>query len=141
MLQTFLSDDRMRALLTQSRTIAVVGAKDKEGQPVDRVGRYLIQAGYHVIPVHPVRKDVWGLQTYPSLADVPFPIDIVNVFRAPQYCPEHARETVALSPLPRLFWMQQGIVSPEAAAIVGKAGIAVIEDLCIMVEHKRLLGN
>ncbi len=140
MLQTFLSDDKLRAFLVQSRTIAIVGAKDKEGQPVDRVGKYLIQAGYHVVPVHPVRKDVWGLQTYPSLAEVPFPVDIVNVFRAPQYCPEHARETVALSPLPRLFWMQQGIVSPEAASIVGKAGIAVIEDLCIMVEHKPLRG-
>ena len=94
-----------------------------------------------MIPVHPVRKDVWGLQTYPSLAEVPFPIDIVNVFRAPQYCPAHAREAVALSPLPQLFWMQEGIVSPEAASIAGKAGIAVVEDLCIMVEHKRLLGN
>ena len=133
MLQTFLSDGRMREFLTQARTIVVVGAKDKEGQPVDRVGKYLIQAGYQVIPVHPVRKDVWGLQTYPSLAEVPFPIDIVNVFRAPQYCPAHA--------LPQLFWMQEGIVSPEAASIAGKAGIAVVEDLCIMVEHKRLLGN
>ena len=94
-----------------------------------------------MIPVHPIRKDVWSLQTYPSLAEVPFPVDIVNVFRAPQYCPDHARETVALSPLPQLFWMQQGIVSPEAASIAGKAGIAVVEDLCIMVEHKRLLGN
>ena len=131
MLQTFLSDGRMREFLTQARTIAVVGAKDKEGQPVDRVGKYLIQAGYQVIPVHPIRKDVWGLQTYPSLAEVPFP----------QYCPDHARETVALSPLPQLFWMQQGIVSPEAASIAGKAGIPVVEDLCIMVEHKRLLGN
>lgn len=98
MLQTFLSDGRMREFLTQARTIAVVGAKDKEGQPVDRVGKYLIQAGYQVIPVHPIRKDVWSLQTYPSLAEVPFPVDIVNVFRAPQYCPDHARETVA--PLP-----------------------------------------
>ena len=141
MLQTFLSDGRMREFLTQARTIAVVGAKDKEGQPVDRVGKYLIQAGYQVIPVHPIRKDVWGLQTYPSLAEVPFPVDIVNVFRAPQYCPDHARETVALSPLPQLVWMQQGIVSPAAASIAGKAGIAVVEDLCIMVEHKRLLGN
>ena len=84
---------------------------------------------------------VWGLLRFGSLAVVPFPIDIVNVFRAPQYCPAHAREAVALSPLPQLFWMQEGIVSPEAASIAGKAGIAVVEDLCIMVEHKRLLGN
>ncbi|MFQ8890041.1 MAG: CoA-binding protein [Bilophila wadsworthia] len=86
----------MREFLTQARTIAVVGAKDKEGQPVDRVGKYLIQAGYQVIPVHPIRKDVWSLQTYPSLAEVPFPVDIVNVFRL--ILPDHARETVALCP-------------------------------------------
>ena len=141
MLQTFLSDDRMRSFLSEARTIAVIGAKDKAGQPVDRVGRYLIQAGYQVIPVHPTRKNVWGLQTYATLAEVPCPIDIVNVFRAPQYCPDHARETLALFPLPRLFWMQLGIASPEAFSLVGKAGISVVEDLCIMVEHNRLLGT
>ena len=140
MLQAFLSDGRMREFLTQARTIAVVGAKDKEGQPVDRVGSISSkQATKDPGPPHTQRRV--GLQTYPSLAEVPFPVDIINVFRAPQYCPDHARETVALSPLPQLFWMQQGIVSPEAASIVGKAGIAVVEDLCIMVEHKRLLGN
>ena len=141
MLQTFLSDDKMRRLLSEARTIAVIGAKDKAGQPVDRVGRYLIQVGYQVIPVHPTRKNVWGLQTYATLAEVPCPIDIVNVFRAPQYCPDHARETIALSPLPRLFWMQLGIASPEASSLVGKVGISVVEDLCIMVEHNRLLGT
>ena len=81
MLQAFLSDGRMREFLTQARTIAVVGAKDKEGQPVDRVGKYLIQAGYQVIPVHPIRKDVWGLQTtrLPSCVSLSY---IINVFRA-----------------------------------------------------------
>ncbi len=141
MLHTFLSDEKLRGLLSESRTIAIVGAKDKEGQPVDRVGKYLLQAGYTVIPVHPVRKNIWGLPTYSTLADVPCPIDIVNVFRAPQYCPEHAREAAALPSLPRLFWMQLGIVSPEASAIAGNAGMPVIEDLCIMIEHQRLLRN
>ena len=103
MLQTFLSDGRMREFLTQARTIAVVGAKDKEGQPVDRVGKYLIQAGYQVIPVHPIRKDVWGLQTYPSLAEVPFPVDIVNVFRAPQYCRSCAGDRGTLPPAPTVL--------------------------------------
>lgn len=79
MLQTFLSDGRTRELLTRIRTIAVVGAKDKEGQPANRVGKRLIQAGYQVIPVRPVRKDAWGLQVYPSLAGVPLPVGIVNV--------------------------------------------------------------
>ena len=141
MLHAFLSDDALRRLFAEVKTIAIVGAKDKEGQPVDRVGRYLIQAGYQVIPVHPIRKEVWGLPTYPTLADVPCPIDLVNVFRAAQYCPEHAKEATALSPLPRLFWMQLGIVSADAAAIAGKAGMAVVEDLCIMVEHQRLVRN
>ena len=140
-LQTFLSDDRMRALLSEARTIAIIGAKDKPNQPVDRVGRYLIEAGYRVIPVHPVRKSVWGIEACPTLADVPCPVDIVNVFRAPQYCADHAREAVALSPLPKLFWMQLGIASREASSIAAGAGLAVVEDLCIMIEHCRLLGN
>lgn len=141
MLPIFLSDERLRFLLREARTIAVVGAKDKPNQPVDRVGRYLIKAGYQVIPVHPVRTNVWGLKAYPSLAEVPCPIDIVNVFRAPQYCAAHATEAAHLFPLPKLFWMQVGIVSPEAAAIATAARIAVVEDLCIMTEHHRLLGS
>lgn len=141
MLHAFLSDMTIRTLLAEARTIAVVGAKDMEGQPVDRVGKYLIKAGYRVIPVHPVRKNVWGLPAYPTLVDVPCPIDIVNVFRAPQFCPGHAREAAALPVTPRLFWMQLGIVSHEAADIAEQANMAVVEDLCIMVEHQRLLRN
>lgn len=69
MLQVFMSDERLRAALAEAKTIAIVGAKDKQGQAVDDVGRYLIAAGYRVIPVHPVRKNVWGLNTYASLAE------------------------------------------------------------------------
>lgn len=138
MLQTFLSDARMHTLLSEAHTIAIIGAKDKPNQPVDRVGRYLLEVGYQVIPVHPVRKNVWGIEAYPSLADVPCPVDIVNVFRAPQYCADHAREAAALPSHPKLFWLQLGIVSREAASIAGDAGMAFAEDLCIMVEHQRL---
>ena len=141
MLQTFLSDTRLRTLLAEAKTIAIVGAKDKPGQPVDGVGRYLIAAGYTVIPVHPVRKEIWGITTYSSLADIPFPIDIIDVFRAPAFCPAHAQEAAALPSTPNLFWMQLGIRSAEARKLAAKAGMAVIEDACIMVEHKRLLGN
>lgn len=75
MLQVFMSDERLRAALTEARTIAVIGAKDKPGQAVDEVGRYLIAAGYTVIPVHPVRKNVWGLETYASLGDIKERVD------------------------------------------------------------------
>jgi hypothetical protein len=131
-------DDELRELLARAETIAVVGAKDKPGQPVDRVGRYLMEAGYRVIPVHPVRKTVWGLQAYPTVHDVPEPIHIVDVFRAPQYCPDHARECAALDPAPLLFWLQSGIHSEEAAQILEPTPVRVVMNACLMVEHKRL---
>ena len=68
-------------------------------------------------------------------------MDIVDVFRAPQYCPEHAREVLALPWRPKIFWMQSGIASPEARKLLEATGVAVVEDACLMVEHARLLGN
>lgn len=136
-----LLDATLRALLRAARSIAVIGAKDKPGQPVDMVGRYLIEAGYDVWPVHPVRRTVWGLPACPSLADVPVAVDIVNLFRAPEHCPGHAAEALALPRLPRLFWMQSGIVSPEAGRMLFERGVPVVENMCLMVEHRRLLGG
>lgn len=135
-----LADDALRPLLENARRIAVVGANDSPGRPVDRVGRYLLEQGYMVYPVHPVRRVVWGLTAYPCLGDIPEPVDIINIFRAPQYCPDHAREALALPQAPKLFWMQSGISSPEARDMLVPAGIMVIEDSCLMVDHARLLG-
>ncbi len=133
------NDIDMKTLLAQAKTIAVLGAKDKAGQPVDMVGRYLVQAGYTVVPVHPMRQNVWGLTTYAQLADIPFAVDIVDVFRAPQHCAGHAREVLQLASLPRCFWMQQGIASPEARTLLEDAGVIVVENKCLKVEHARLL--
>lgn len=133
------SDKELAALLGEVKTIAVVGAKDKPGQPVDMVGRYLIEAGFRVIPVHPKRATVWGLDAYPSLAEAPAPIDLVDLFRAPQYCPEHAREVLALASRPRCFWMQTGVTSPEAQNVLHGSGVFVVQDRCLMVEHRRLV--
>lgn len=134
------SDENVRRILQKARTIAVVGAKDAPGADVDTVGRYLIRAGYRVVPVHPARETVWGLQAFPTLADVPHPIDIVDVFRAPAHCPDHARECSALTPRPDMFWMQRGITHPEVEAVLAGSGTSVIQDRCLMVEHARLLG-
>lgn len=134
------SDQELAALLGQVKSIAIVGAKDKPGQPVDRVGRSLIDAGFRVIPVHPKRAVVWGLPAYPSLADIPEPVDLVNLFRNAEACPEHARETLALASRPKCFWMQSGIVSLEAEAILQGSGIALVQDRCLMVDHARLCG-
>ncbi len=133
-------DQDLKSLLERARTIAVVGAKDKQGQPVDTVGRYLIQAGYNVIPVHPKRKGVWGLETYSSLTEIPGHVDIVDVFRAPEFCPDHAREVLNMAELPLAFWMQLGITSQEAGDILQPASITVIQDKCIKVEHERLMS-
>ncbi len=131
----------LKALFDRIRTIAVVGAKDVPGQPVDMVGRYLLENGFNVIPVHPKRQNIWGVTTYPSLTDVPEPVDMVNVFRAPQFCPQHARETLELQSRPSVFWMQLGIVSPEAEEILTPQGIQVIQNECLMVVHKRVKGQ
>ncbi|HJA08531.1 MAG TPA: CoA-binding protein [Candidatus Mailhella merdigallinarum] len=136
-----LFDDTLRDLLSRASTIAILGAKDKPGSPVDRVGRYLMAAGYRVFPVHPVRKTVWGMPAAARLSDLPglgFEPDIVCLFRAADYCPDHARETLALPRPPLLFWMQEGIRSPEAGEMLSRAGIAVVEDRCLQTEHKRL---
>ena len=130
--------NKIRTLLQTVRTIAVVGAKDASGQAVDTVGRYLIKAGFKVFPVHPVRQNVWGLSTCKSIGELPEPVDMINLFRAPAYCPGHAREVLALPWKPLVFWMQSGISSPEAMALLEKEGIAVIQDACLMVEHRRL---
>ncbi|MGE4293476.1 MAG: CoA-binding protein [Desulfovibrio sp.] len=131
----------LTALLGQVKSIAVVGAVDKPGRPVDMVGRYLIDAGFEVIPVHPKRTDVWGLPTYPSIADIPRPVDLVDLFRAAEHCPAHAREVLDMSPRPRCFWMQSGIFSPEARAILAGSGVLVVEDLCLKVFHEQRLGG
>jgi predicted CoA-binding protein len=134
-------DDTMRALLHSAKTIAIVGAKDTQGHPVDEVGRYLIQAGYTVWPVHPARRSAWGLTAFPSLADLPGTADIINLFRAASACPAHAREVPALPWRPSAFWMQTGIRSPEAGQMLAAHGIRVVEDRCIMVEHRRLVAG
>ncbi|WP_031479229.1 CoA-binding protein [Maridesulfovibrio frigidus] len=136
-----LDEKKLAALLNEVKVIAVIGAVDKLGRPVDMVGKYLIEAGYNVIPVHPKRDHVWGLKTYRSIIEIPEKIDLIDVFRASQYCPDHAKECLKLEILPKVFWMQQGIFSPEAREILTKKNITVIEDRCTMVDHKRLIGK
>jgi len=130
----------IRDILRSSTTIAIVEAKDKATQPVHDVGQYLIRAGFQVVPVHPKRTSVWNLTTYPTIADIPdeVEVDIVDLFRAARFCPDHARETLQMEPRPKAFWMQQGIVSPEAREILADAGIVVVENLCIKTVHKEI---
>lgn len=131
------NDKELAALLAEVKTIAVVGAVDKPNRPVDGVGRTMMQMGFDIIPVHPTRKDIWGLETYKSVKDIPIQVDVVDLFRNEQFCPEHAREVLSMKPAPKCFWMQSGIVSEEARQILAGSGIAVIEDRCLKVELQR----
>lgn len=134
------ADTELKELLAKGATIALVGAKDRPGTEVDMVGRYLLDAGFTVIPVHPARSTVWGLPARRSLAEIDGAVDIVNLFRAAAHCPAHAAEVLALEKRPRCFWMQSGIVSAAARELLAPTGMTVVEDRCIMVEHRRLWG-
>lgn len=136
-----IGDAKLKSALTGCSSVAIIGAKDKPGSAVDSVGRYLMGQGFTVYPVHPARQGVWGLATYANLADIPNPVDIVCLFRASQHCPEHARETANLPSPPRIFWMQSGITSLEAGAILAGTPTLVVEDLCLMIEHRRLFQD
>lgn len=135
---------RVISLLQAARRVAVVGAKDKAGQPVDGVGRYLIEAGLKITPVHPVRATVWGLPVRTSILELDPDVDIIDLFRAATACPEHARETLTLiekrrTDKPLVFWMQSGIDSAEAREILAHAeNVVVVADRCLMVAHRQL---
>jgi uncharacterized protein len=125
-------------LLRTSRRIAVIGASSKSWRPVHGVMTYLMAVGYDVVPVSPREKEVEGLRCYPTLGEAVAetgPIDIVDVFRRPEACPEHAREAVAVGA--RCLWLQLGIVSAEAARIAHEGGLAVVMDRCTKIDHAR----
>ncbi len=135
-----MDDSALRALLREVRSIAVIGIKGGETDDAFRVPRYLQEQGYRILPVNPRLETVLGEPARASLADLGEPVDLVNVFRAPQHVPAHAEEVLALRPLPRAVWMQLGIAHAAAARRLRDAGVLVVEDRCIMVDHRRLCG-
>ena len=134
------SDDEIRQLLARVRTIAVVGIKAGAEEDAFRVPAYLQQQGYRIVPVSPKLARVLGLPALPSLREIREPVDLVDLFRAPQHVPAHADEILAMSPRPRAVWLQLGIRHDESARRLEAAGIAIVQDRCIMVDHRRLLG-
>ena len=132
------ADADIKAILTSSKTIAVVGLSPKPDRDSYQVAAYLKDRGYTVIPVRPAQAEILGEKAYPSLDDVPGPVDIVDVFRSSEQILPHAHE--ALRRKPGTFWMQEGIENREAAALLTAAGIDVVMDRCIKRDHARLFG-
>jgi hypothetical protein len=123
-------------ILAEARTIALVGASPNPSRPSHRVMRYLLDAGYRVIPVRPDCDEVLGVPCVASLAEIAEPIDVVDVFRHAEHAPAHAREAVTAGA--GAFWLQLGLVSEEARRIVVDAGIDYVEDACTAVVHRQM---
>jgi uncharacterized protein len=129
-------DDKLRSILTEGRTIAVVGLSSRTWRPSFGVAQYMQAYGYRIIPVNPLEKEVLGERAYGSLLEVEDPIDMVDVFRRAELTPDVARDAVAVGA--KALWLQLDIVNDEARRIAEAAGLDVVMGVCLKVEHQRL---
>jgi hypothetical protein len=121
-----VSDSTLKQLLTDLHTIAVVGISTNPGKDSHMVAAYLKKHGYRIIPVNPAADEVLGEKSYPDLRSIPEPVDMVDVFRRPEFLPEIAEQAVAIHA--KVLWMQKGISNEQAARIATQGGLTVIED-------------
>jgi uncharacterized protein len=131
----------LRSLLGEARVVAVVGISSKPWRPSHEVASYLQEHGYRIVPVNPNEEEVLGEKVYASLLDIPkeIHVDVVDVFRRAEHTPEVARDAVAIGA--RVLWLQEGIVSDEAARIAADGGLEVIMGVCIMKVRERLMAR
>jgi predicted CoA-binding protein len=131
----------LRTLLGEAKVVAVVGISSKPWRPSYEVASYLQGHGYRIVPVNPIEQEVLGQPVYASLLDIPkeIHIDVVDVFRRAEHTPEVARDAVAIGA--RVLWLQEGIVSEEAARIASDGGLEVIMGVCIMKVRERLMAQ
>ena len=138
-LRRYQDPQTIQRVLHTARTIAIVGLSGNELRASNFVGYYLKRHGYQVIPVNPREREILGEPSYASLADLPGPVDVVNVFRAPDALPGIAREAVDIGA--GSLWGQFGVINEEGARIAAEGGLAVIMDRCLKVEHARYIGR
>jgi len=132
------SDEEIAKILREAKTVAVVGLSDNPEKDSYQVAAYLKAAGFRVIPVNPHVREVLGEKAYPSLAAIPpeVSIDVVDIFRRPEFIPAIVDEAIARGA--KAVWMQRGLAHNAAADKARAAGLAVVMDRCMMVEHRRL---
>ncbi|MFI6761289.1 CoA-binding protein [Micromonospora sp. NPDC050417] len=138
-LDRYQDPSTIQRVLHGGRTTAIVGLSNNEIRASYFVGYYLKRHGYRVIPVNPRETTILGETSYPSLLDVPVPMDIVNVFRAPNALPAIAREAVAIGA--GTLWCQFGVINAEGGQIAEDGGVTVVMDRCLKIEHARYLGR
>jgi predicted CoA-binding protein len=123
-------------LLRTCRTIAVVGLSSKRFRPSYGVAEYMQRNGYRILPVNPFETQVLGEKSYPHLAAVPVPVDVVDIFRRSEFVPDIVEEAIGIGA--RAIWMQEGVIHEEAAERARSAGLTVVMDRCILKEHRRM---
>lgn len=131
------SNEELREILENAKTIAVVGLSNNEEKTAYQISKIMQDQGYRIIPVNPTVDKVLGEKAYPSLKEVPEKIDIINVFRRPEYLPDIAKDAAETDC--RIFWAQQGIVNEDAYDYLKERDFTVIMDLCIKVVHSVLV--
>lgn len=129
----------LRRILTQCRTLAVVGLSAQWHRPSYFAASYMQHKGYRIVPVTPAYAEVLGEKAYPSLRDIPFPVDLVDVFRKTEDVLPIAQDAIAIGA--RCLWQQIGVKNLEAAALARAAGLDVVMDRCVKIEHARLFGG
>lgn len=128
----------IKQILVEAKTIAVVGLSPDEDRDSNRVAKYLIAAGYDVIPVYPKEETILGQKVFRSLAEIDRPVDVVNIFRKSDALAAVADEAIKINP--KLVWAQIGCYDDAAEAKVREAGVAVVSHRCLMVEHRKIFG-
>lgn len=133
-------DEYIRGILNTVKTIAMVGLSPKDNRPSYFAFKYLLERGYRMIPVNPGQAggEILRQKVYAKLADIPEPVDMVDIFRAAQYAPAIVAEALALKPRPRVIWMQLGIRNDEAAKLAEDNGLKVVMNRCPKIEYGRL---
>ena len=130
--------DRLR-ILTRYKNIAMVGLSPNPYRPSHFAAIYMLAEGYNIIPVNPATKEILGRKCYASLKDIPEPVDIVDIFRKPSDVPPLAQEAIEIGA--KVVWMQLGVINEAAAATAQAAGLEVVMDRCVKIEHARFFGG
>jgi hypothetical protein len=130
--------EEIKAILGKYKVVAVVGLSPKPERPSFRVAQYLKDHGYRIVPVNPGQKEILGETCYPRLKDIPFPVEVVDIFRNIEAIPAIVDEAIAKGA--KVVWMQQGLAEAASAQKAREAGLQVVMDRCMKIDHAQLLG-
>lgn len=133
------SPDEIKNILERSKKIVIVGLSPKEARDSNRVAQYLMEKGYEIVPVNPGQKEILGQDCFKTLTDIPFKVDLVDLFLNPERVPPVVDQAIEIGA--PVLWMQEGVIHHEAAQKAREAGLTVVMDRCTKHEHKKLFGD